>query len=117
MNDFVSLRYLLSLIGSESGIASLDASGKIDASLLPGGTALGAFSGSFDTVASVEAEYTTGGTSGQYAIIDGVKHYWNAAMTPPAWTSVEITISAYNALTDEEKNGQSEWLIVPDPAV
>lgn len=111
MNDFISLRYLLSLIGSANGVAALDASGKLSESVLPP-AAFGAFLGDFADLTSLQTAHPNAST-GQYGTISGTKYYWNAAMSPPGFTSVEITIAAYNALTDAQKNGQPGWLIIP----
>lgn len=112
MNDFLSLRYLLSLLGVANGVASLDQQGKVFENQLPT-AAFGAFVGDYSSLSALQTAHVTG-ASGQYGTIGGTKYYWNSAMTPPGWTNVEINITNYNALTDAQKSGQSEWLIVPD---
>ncbi len=107
----ISFEYLQSLIGNASGIAPLGPDGKLPDTYLPD-TARGAFVGSYATLAELQAAHPTG-LAGQYGLVAGKTYYWNTAQTMMKWNPEEITASAYQALTAEEKAGQPSFLIVP----
>lgn len=109
MHDFLSLRYLESLKGTNGGFPVLDDNGKIPDRCLPAATATD-FVGNYDDLSALTTAYDTG-SANQYAYVVGKKYYWNTAKN--AWTAVEITFEAYNLLSDAEKAGQPQWLIIP----
>jgi len=106
--DIVSLRLLNSMIGTK--IAALGSDGKIDASIIPD-TVRSDFVGSYTDLAALQAAVPTG-IFGQYGLVAGTQYYWNTDKAD--WNNVEIELDAYNAMTDEQKNAQPEWIIIPN---
>jgi hypothetical protein len=109
MASSITLEYLESIKGAPNGLSTLDASGKIPASEIPAITH--AFVGNYTAIADLQTAYSTA-DYGMYGYISGIKYFYNAALTTPGWTSVEVTATAYNAMTAAERAGMPEWSIV-----
>lgn len=114
MSALVSIEYLQSLYNEPYGIPELDENGKIDASLLPASDG-NVYLGEFTDVTALSTKYPTA-AYGYYATVAGAVYYYNAAMASGtgAWTPEQIRVSDYLALSDAQKNGQPNWVIIPD---
>jgi hypothetical protein len=108
MASSVTLEYLQSIQGAPNGISTLDSTGKIPASQIP--PTMHAFYGNYTALADLQAAYPTA-EHGCYAYVGNVKYFYSAADS--AWTSSEITASAYGALTQAQKDAVPEWSIIP----
>ena len=103
MSSAVSLEYLQSIEGVANGLATLDGSGTIPISQLPGG-AVETYKGEYATSVLLIAAYPTANLA-DYAYVTATSSYWywNKALGTPAWVSQEITATAYLALSVAER--------------
>jgi len=90
-------------LGAASGMASLDAGGKLPVAQLPD-SAVEVYKGSFADESAIVAAYPTGSLA-DYAYNEDTSSYWywNAELTVPAWVDQEITATAYDALSTAEQ--------------
>ncbi len=105
-----SVEWILSLFGKSGGIAPIGEDGKIPDIYIRNSAGGGAFVGNYTTLSELQAAHPTG-TAGQYALVAGKRYWWNTNYS--RWNAEEITSAAYNAMTQEQKNGQSNWTIIP----
>jgi len=107
MASAISIEYLLSIEGQANGLATLDANGTVPTDQLPT-IAINNFKGEFATAAALQTAYPTAKVA-DYAYVTATKSfwYWNIELDTAAWVNQEITTTAYNKLTDEQKAGLS----------
>jgi hypothetical protein len=112
MAGIVSIELLDSMIGAPNGIASLDNTGKIPLSQLPGG-AIETYKGEFATSALLIAAHPTGNVA-DYAFVDVTASYWywNSFLPIPGWVDQVITVAAWTALTPLQQ-GAVPYILVP----
>ena len=104
MASSISFEYLTSIEGANSGLATLDATGKLTAVQIPSGL-VNHFKGSFALSTNLPAT----GEMADYAYVQGGAAdmgfwYWNALLATQAWVNQKISTTAYNLLSDAEKS-------------
>ena len=112
MSSAISLEYLNSIEGVANGLATLDGTGKVPLSQIPGG-AIETYKGEYATSALLITAYPSANLA-DYAYVTATLSYWywNKSLSTPAWVNQEITATAYNLLSDTEK-ASVPYIIIP----
>ena len=112
MSSAISYEYLNSVKAAANGLATLDGTGKVPLTQLPGG-AIETYKGEYATSTLLIAAYPTANLA-DYAYVTATSSYWywNRALGTPAWVNQEISIAAYLLLTASEKSAVP-YIIVP----
>lgn len=112
MSSSISLEYLNSIKGSANGLATLDGTGKVPISQLPGG-AIETYKGEYATSSALNTAYPSANLA-DYAYVTATSSfwYWNRALSVPTWVNQEITAIDYNALSSAEKS-VVPYIIIP----
>lgn len=103
MASSISLEYLRSISGANSGLATLDSAGHLPVAQLPP-EAVETYKGEFATSAALIAAYGTGSLADYaYVTATGSYWYWNDGLGTPAWVDQQITAANYDALSSAAK--------------
>ena len=104
MSSSISYEYLNSIEGVANGLATLDGTGKVPLTQIPGG-AIETFKGEYADLTALTTALTTGNL-GDYAYVtaDLAFYFWNSKIATPSWVNQNITAINYNLLSATEKS-------------
>lgn len=112
MASAISYEFLQARKGAANGIASLDTNGKVPLTQLPA-EVIETYKGEYATSAALMTAYPAA-TQADYAYVTETNSYWywNAALAVEAWVNQQITETAYNLLTTDQK-AAVPYIILP----